>query len=133
MHAPLFHPLIAAKQMVTADWISGGRFGLNIVVGWNEDEFQMFGVTQREHDARYDYAQEWIDAVKTAWAPDDVDFDGQFIKLKTIRAKPKPHGGTRPLIMNAGASPVGRAFAIRNCDAFFTQARAPRWRTTPRR
>ena len=51
VHAPLFHPVIAAKQMVTADHISGGRFGLNIVVGWNEDEFQMFGVTQREHDA----------------------------------------------------------------------------------
>jgi alkanesulfonate monooxygenase SsuD/methylene tetrahydromethanopterin reductase-like flavin-dependent oxidoreductase (luciferase family) len=123
VHAPLFHPIIAAKQMVTADQISGGRFGLNIVVGWNEDEFQMFGVTQREHDARYDYAQDWIDAVKTAWtAPDDVDFEGQFIKLKKIRAKPKPVGGTRPLIMNAGSSPVGRAFAIRNCDAFFTNA-----------
>jgi len=31
-------------------------------------------------------------------------------------------GGTRPLIMNAGASPTGRAFAVKNCDAFFTQA-----------
>ena len=123
VHAPLFHPIIAAKQMVTADHISDGRFGLNIVVGWNEDEFQMFGVTQREHDARYEYAQDWIDAVKTAWtADDDVDFGGEFIKLKKIRAKPKPYGSTRPLIMNAGASPAGRAFAIRNCDAFFTQA-----------
>ncbi len=109
--------------MVTADQISEGRFGLNIVVGWNEDEFQMFGVTQREHDARYDYAQEWIDAIKLAWsAGDDVDFEGRYIKLKKIRAKPKPYGGTRPLIMNAGASDVGRAFAIRNCDAFFTNA-----------
>jgi alkanesulfonate monooxygenase SsuD/methylene tetrahydromethanopterin reductase-like flavin-dependent oxidoreductase (luciferase family) len=104
------------------------------VVGWNEDEFQMFGVTQREHDARYDYAQEWIDASRPpGLRPTTSTFDGQFIKLKAIRAKPKPHGGTRPLIMNAGASPVGRAFAIRNCDAFFTNARAPRWRTTPRR
>jgi alkanesulfonate monooxygenase SsuD/methylene tetrahydromethanopterin reductase-like flavin-dependent oxidoreductase (luciferase family) len=61
--------------------------------------------------------------VKTAWsAPDDVNFDGRYIKLKNIRAKPKPFGGTRPLIMNAGASDVGRAFAIKNCDAFFTQA-----------
>ena len=34
----------------------------------------------------------------------------------------KPYGGTRPLIMNAGASAVGRAFAVANCDAFFTQA-----------
>jgi alkanesulfonate monooxygenase SsuD/methylene tetrahydromethanopterin reductase-like flavin-dependent oxidoreductase (luciferase family) len=44
-----------------------------------------------------------------------------------VRAKPKPHGGTRPLIMNAGASPTGRSFALRNCDAFFTQA--SRWST----
>jgi alkanesulfonate monooxygenase SsuD/methylene tetrahydromethanopterin reductase-like flavin-dependent oxidoreductase (luciferase family) len=123
VHAPLFHPLIAAKQFVTADHVSHGRFGLNIVVGWNEDEFQMFGVTQREHEARYEYAQEWIDAVKMAWGPgDDVEYQGQFIKLKNVRAKPKPYGGARPLIMNAGASTTGRAFAIRNCDAFFTQA-----------
>jgi dimethylsulfone monooxygenase len=39
VHAPLFHPVIAAKEMVTADHIGEGRFGLNIVVGWNEDEF----------------------------------------------------------------------------------------------
>src|SRR6187431_1229883 len=115
--------LIAAKQFVTADQVSEGRFGLNIVVGWNEDEFQMFGVSQRDHEARYDYAQEWLDAVKMAWGPqDDCEYDGQFIKLKKVRAKPKPYGGSRPLIMNAGASPTGRAFAIRNCDAFFTQA-----------
>ena len=42
--------------------------------------------------------------------------------MKGIRGKPKPYGGSRPLIMNAGASPVGQAFAIRNCDAFFLQA-----------
>ena len=80
----------------------------------------MFGVTQREHDARYDFAQEWLDAVKRAWAePDDFDFDGQFLKLKGVRAYPKPYGGTRPIIMNAGSSDVGQAFALRNCDAFF--------------
>ena len=123
VHAPLFHPLIAAKQFVTADQVSGGRFGLNIVVGWNEDEFQMFGVTQREHEQRYDYAREWLEAVKLAWGPsEDFEYNGNFIKLKKVRAKPKPYGGSRPLIMNAGASPTGRAFAIRNCDAFFTQA-----------
>ena len=123
VHAPLFHPVIAAKQMVTADHIGEGRFGLNIVVGWNEGEFEMFGVEQREHATRYEYAQEWIDAIKLMWSDrEDFDFDGEFIKLKKVRAKPKPYGGTQPVIMNAGASPVGRAFAIRNCDAFFMQA-----------
>ena len=67
VHAPLFHPLIAAKEFVTADHIGEGRVGVNIVGGWNEGEFDMFGVKQREHDARYDYAQEWIDVVKQAW------------------------------------------------------------------
>jgi FMNH2-dependent dimethyl sulfone monooxygenase len=123
VHAPLFHPIIAAKQFVTADHVSSGRFGLNIVVGWNEDEFQMFGVSQREHEQRYEYAQDWIDAVKRCWGPEeDFEFAGKYIKLAKVRAKPKPFGGSRPLIMNAGASTVGRAFAIRNCDAFFTQA-----------
>ncbi len=54
--------------MVTADHIGEGRFGLNIVVGWNEGEFEMFGVEQREHATRYEYdAQEWIDAIKLMW------------------------------------------------------------------
>jgi alkanesulfonate monooxygenase SsuD/methylene tetrahydromethanopterin reductase-like flavin-dependent oxidoreductase (luciferase family) len=123
VHAPLFHPVIAAKQMVTADHIGRGRFGLNIVVGWNEDEFEMFGVEQRAHATRYEYAQEWIGAIKRMWSDgDDFDFDGDFIKLKKVRAKPKPYGNSHPVIMNAGASPTGRAFAIRNCDAFFMQS-----------
>ncbi|MEA2903228.1 MAG: dimethylsulfone monooxygenase [Alphaproteobacteria bacterium] len=123
VHAPLFNPVIAAKECVTADHIGQGRFGLNLVVGWNEGEFEMFGVEQREHEARYDYAQEWIDALKLIWSPqEDFDVTGRYLTLKGVRAKPKPVGGTRPLIMNAGASATGRAFAVKNCDAFFMQA-----------
>jgi FMNH2-dependent dimethyl sulfone monooxygenase len=123
VHAPLFNPVIAAKEMVTADHIGEGRFGLNIVVGWNEGEFEMFGVKQRDHEQRYDYAQEWIDVIKMIWSEkEDFDFHGTYLDMKGIRGKPKPYGGTRPVIMNAGASPTGQAFAIRNCDAFFLQA-----------
>jgi alkanesulfonate monooxygenase SsuD/methylene tetrahydromethanopterin reductase-like flavin-dependent oxidoreductase (luciferase family) len=121
VHAPLFHPLIAAKEFVTADHIGEGRFGLNIVAGWNEGEFEMFGVEQREHDERYEFAQEWITVVNRAWSDEgEFDFAGRYFKLKGVRAKPKPYGGTRPLIMNAGHSVAGQAFAMRNCDAFFT-------------
>ena len=121
VHAALIPPLIAAKEFVTADHIGEGRFGLNVVCGWNEGDFEMFGATLRDHKARYEYAQEWLDIVKLAWSPrDDFDFDGHFFKLKGVRAKPKPYGGTRPLLMNAGASATGQAFAIRNCDALFS-------------
>ncbi len=123
VHAPIFNPVVAAKEMVTADHIGEGRFGLNIVVGWNEGEFDMFGVEQRAHQARYEYAQEWIDVIKMIWSDrDDFDFRGQYLNMKGIRGKPKPYGGTRPVIMNAGASPTGQAFAVKNCDAFFLQA-----------
>jgi dimethylsulfone monooxygenase len=121
VHAPLIPPLIAAKEFVTADHIGKGRFGLNLVCGWNEGEFEMFGASLRDHETRYEYAQEWLDIVKLAWSPrEDFNFDGCFLKLKGVRAKPKPYGGTRPLIMNAGASATGQAFAIRNCDALFS-------------
>ena len=125
VHAPLFNPIIAAKEFVTADHIGEGRFGLNLVVGWNEDEFDMFGVKQREHDQRYEYAEEWVEVMKLAWSErEDFDFAGRYFNLKAIRAKPKPFGGTRPLMMNAGASDIGRSFALRNCDAFFTNAKS---------
>jgi len=124
VHAPLIHPVIAAKEFVTADHIGEGRFGLNVVCGWNEGEFEMFGVVQRDHEDRYAYAQEWLDAIKAMWGrADEFDFDGAYIKLKRVRAKPKPYGGTRPLIMNAGASPTGQAFAARNCDALFISSK----------
>jgi alkanesulfonate monooxygenase SsuD/methylene tetrahydromethanopterin reductase-like flavin-dependent oxidoreductase (luciferase family) len=127
VHAPLFNPLIAAKEFVTADHIGQGRFGLNLVVGWNEGEFEMFGVSQREHEARYVFAQEWLDAVLRAWREEGTfDVDGDYLKLKGVRAFPKPFGGTRPIIMNAGSSATGQAFALRNCDAFFTANAASR-------
>ena len=120
VHAPLFHPAIAAKQMVTADHIGNGRFGLNIVAGWNEDEFSMFGIAQKDHATRYAQTQEWIDAIKRMWNEDDFHFDGAFYDLKDVREKPKPFGESRPIIMNAAISPDGRAFGVRNCDALFT-------------
>jgi len=127
VHAPLFHPLIAAKQIVTADHVSRGRIGLNIVCGWNEGEFEMFGVGQREHEERYRQGREWLEVIKLAWERDDFDYAGEFFNLRGVREKPKPYGGVRPIVMNAGSSPTGRAFALRNCDAFFTGAPIASW------
>ena len=139
VHAPLFNPVIAAKEMVTADHIGEGRFGLNIVVGWNEGEFQMFGVKQRDHEQRYEYAQEWIDVIKMIWSDkEDFDFQGQYLNMKGIKGKPKPYGGTRPVIMNAGASPVGQAsrsaIAMRSsCRRRARRSTRPRRRSPPSR
>jgi len=114
VHAPLFHPILAAKQIVTADHIGRGRFGLNIVCGWNTDEFEMFNVTPMP-DRRYEYGQEWWNIVKQIWSAEEpFDFDGTFLKLKKVHGQPRPWQGERVMMMNAGSSPAGRAFAVRN-------------------
>ena len=60
-HVPIFHPMLAAKLAATIDNTSNGRFGINIVAGWNEAEFGMFGLDQLDHDARYAAANEWLE------------------------------------------------------------------------
>ena len=124
VHAPMFNPLVAAKQMVTADHIGKGRFALNVVVGWNEPEFDMFGEQQRPHETRYQYAEEWISAIKKMWTnPDAFDVNENFLHLKNVVSEPKPFNGTTPFIMNAAASDVGRNFALHHCHGFFTSFR----------
>src|SRR5581483_1224449 len=112
VHVPLFHPVVAAKQMVTCDHVGEGRFGLNIVVGSKALEFEMFGRPLAAHELRYEQAQEWISIVRRLWTEDaDFDFPGAYYQLKAARSKPKPYGGTMPLLLNAGPSPTGQAFA----------------------
>ncbi len=44
VHVALVSPVFAAKQMVSADLAGKGRFGLNMVSGWNVGEHAMFGI-----------------------------------------------------------------------------------------
>lgn len=121
VHVPLFHPLIAAKQMVTADHIGHGKFELNVVSGWNPIEFGMMGVALGDHDGRYDYAEEWLDIVNRIWSEHQpFDFDGRYYRLKAVLGKPKPWWGSRPILVSAGNSETGREFAARNADCLFT-------------
>ena len=125
VHAPLVHPVFAAKQFVTADQISHGRFGLNLVCGWNSDEFDMFGVQKREHDERYAHGAEWITAITRMWTEaEPFDFDGAYFSLKNVEAEPKPYGGSRPIVMNAGSSATGQAFAVTYADMLFRNWRS---------
>ncbi len=119
-HVPTIHPVLAAKQAVTIDHISGGRFGLNLVAGWNAPEIAMFGTPQREHDERYRYADEWITIVKRLWTePESFDFAGQYFRVPNAYSEPKPVQKPYPLVMSAGLSPAGRRFAAKHADLNF--------------
>lgn len=120
VQVPVIHPVMAAKMAVTADHVSGGRFGMNVVAGWFPEEFAMFGLTQREHEARYAYADEWTTLLKRLWTEQAaLDFTGEYIQAVDAFSDPHPLQDPYPVIMNAGTSGPGREFAATHSDVIF--------------
>jgi len=120
-HVPTIHPLVAAKQGTTIDHISRGRFALNVVCGWYEPEFAMFGAPIMGHEERYAYAAEWLEIVQRLWTLDDeFDYEGRYFKIERGFHQPKPICTPRPPIMSAGSSPTGARFAAQYADMAFT-------------
>jgi dimethylsulfone monooxygenase len=124
-HVPTIHPVAAAKQCATIDQISGGRFGLNVVAGWNMPELEMFGGKTLGHAERYDQAAEWMDILNRLWTSDEAfDFEGRYYSVKRAVSLPKPVQRPRPPIMNAGGSERGRLFAAKYSDMAFVIAKS---------
>lgn len=120
VQVPVIHPVMAAKMLVTADHVSGGRMGVNITAGWFPEEFAMFGLKQREHADRYAYADEWTTLLKKLWTSDErFDFNGEYLQAIDAFSDPHPLQDPYPLVMNAGTSGPGRDFAGKHSDLIF--------------
>jgi dimethylsulfone monooxygenase len=123
-HISLNHPIIAAKQSTVIDHISGGRYTLNIVTGWNQPEIDMFGTVMMSHEDRYACAEEWLGIIKRLWTEDETfNHEGKFFKIAKGYLAPKPIQRPYPAVMNAGASERGRHFATKHSDLVFTVIR----------
>jgi alkanesulfonate monooxygenase SsuD/methylene tetrahydromethanopterin reductase-like flavin-dependent oxidoreductase (luciferase family) len=119
VHVPLVHPVFAAKAIATIDHISRGRAGLNIVCGWNQPEFDMFGVTQVPE--RYAQGLEWhaiFSRLLTSHEP--FDFTGKYFSCQQVEGSPGMVSGGLPITMSAAFSPTGRDFAVRTSDFMLT-------------
>ena len=121
-HVPTAHPVRVAKEFATVDHIANGRFCLNIVAGWNATEIAMFGSAQLDHDTRYDVAEDWLKLIRALWAADQTfDYRGPHFTCANAYSEPSPIQA-QPVIMSAGNSPRGIAFAARNADLNFVVA-----------
>ena len=113
-----FHPMHIVKMGACIDFISGGRWGLNIVTGSNPEAFRMFGYDGRPPGpVLYDMADEFVTLMKYLWAYDDpVDFEGEYYQcyggLYRAKASPQtpPHSHERgPIRSRSGLClPPGR-------------------------
>lgn len=119
VHVPMVHPVFAAKALATLDHASAGRAGLNIVCGWNPEEFSAFGIDPVAD--RYAQGLEWYEILSRIHADDGpFDFDGTFYRLRGVSGRPAPVQRPRPVTLNAAFSPPGRDFAARAADFLFT-------------
>jgi pyrimidine oxygenase len=112
-------PAFTARMASTIDSISSGRFGINIVSGWQRAEYTQMGIWPgAEHYAqRYQYCTEYLTVMRELWATGRSDFKGKFFQMDDCRMSPQPQV---PIpIIGAAQSDAGTRFAAETCDYNF--------------
>lgn len=114
------NPAIVARMASTIDDISGGRFGINIVTGWNKSEYDQMGEWPDDswYDRRYDHAEEYVRIMRELWRDGVSDLKGDFFQMNDCRLSPRPMRGTVPIVC-AGQSERGMRFCAEYGDYQF--------------
>jgi pyrimidine oxygenase len=116
------HPAVVARMAATIDDIAPGRFGINIVSGWNRSEYAQMGLWPGDDyfQRRYDYASEYVTVMQQLWESGVSNFRGEFFTMDDCRLGPTPSSHID--IVSAGSSARGRRFAAEFADFNFTDA-----------
>jgi pyrimidine oxygenase len=112
-------PPIAARMAATIDSISHGRFGVNIISGWQRREYAQMGIWpgSEHYRRRYDYCAEYVTVMKDLWETGQSDFKGDFFQMDDCRCLPIPTAKI-PIIC-AAQSDAGTRYAAKHADYNF--------------
>ena len=85
-------PAICARMVSTIDSISNGRFGLNVITGWQIPEYAQMGLWPGDDyfGHRYTYAAEYVTILRELWETGRSDFKGRFFTMNDCRLSPRP-------------------------------------------
>lgn len=132
-------PYGLARTFASLDQLSGGRAGWNLVTSASELEAENFASSGlRPHAERYERAEEFADAALALWdGVDDgayfpeggaqfadrarlhpVHRRGKHFTVEGLLESPRSAQG-RPIMVQAGASDVGKELAARTADVVF--------------
>ncbi|KAF7293996.1 Dimethyl-sulfide monooxygenase [Mycena kentingensis (nom. inval.)] len=140
-------PYHLARRLSTVDHLTGARLGWNIVTGYLESAARNLGHTeQAKHDQRYVVAEEYMEVMyklwQSSWRDDAVKLDrerGIYTDPALVReinhqgtyyTVPGPHPcqpspQRTPLLMQAGTSKSGKAFAAKHAEVIFVAGHSP--------
>jgi len=119
-------PYALARAFATLDLVSAGRAGWNLVTSASAIEAANFGAEGlRKHVDRYHRANEFADVVARLWDPATraatLHHKGEHFEVQQGLGLPASPQG-KPVMVQAGASDVGRDLAARTADVVFTAA-----------
>jgi probable F420-dependent oxidoreductase len=112
---PQRNPAVLAKEAATLDVMSGGRLVLGVGIGWLEEEFRALGARWEDRVAR---TEEYVAAMRSLWQDEVSTFAGETVDLTGAISRPRPVGGTVPIVIGGHSSAAARR-AGRYGDGFF--------------
>ncbi|MBE7204384.1 MAG: pyrimidine utilization protein A, partial [Parafilimonas terrae] len=112
-------PAIVARMASTIDSISHGRFGLNVITGWQRPEYSQMGMWPGDEffQNRYEYLGEYVQVMRELWDKGQSDHKGRFFQMDDCRLSPRPQAPMK--IICAGQSEAGLAFSAQYADYNF--------------
>lgn len=120
-HPGIIHPQLAAKMGASLDRISGGRFAINVVNGWYQKEFEVFGngTWLDQTEERYCRMGEFMRVLKGLWCEERFDFDGAHFQLEDAVLPIKTLQTPNPPIYAASSARQGMEQVARYADVWF--------------
>lgn len=112
-------PGIVARMATTIDSVAPGRFGVNIVTGWQSAEYSQMGMWPGDayFGYRYDYATEYVQVMRDLWKHGVSNFKGKHFQMEDCKLSPRPKDGVK--VIAAGQSGRGIEFASKHADVNF--------------
>ncbi|MGE0387497.1 MAG: TIGR03560 family F420-dependent LLM class oxidoreductase [Gammaproteobacteria bacterium] len=98
------HPSLLARQVASADRISGGRVELGIGTGWHAGEHAGNGFDFPDLGTRFEVLGEQLEILVNSWTREQFDFQGRHYTLAGQRAAPRPVQVPHPPIVMGGAA-----------------------------
>jgi probable F420-dependent oxidoreductase len=84
---PQRDPILTAKEVVSLDLVSQGRFRFGVGVGWLREEIANHGV---DPGVRGRVVEERLRAMIEIWTQEKAEFHGEFVNFDPIYSWPKP-------------------------------------------
>ena len=111
------HPAVLAKEIATADMLSGGRFEFGIGAGWQKVSYDRAGVRFDPAGVRVARAEEAVRVIKGLWADDGpLTFVGQHYVITGYDGQPKPLQRPHPPILIGAGGKRLLSFAAKEAD-----------------